>query len=204
MNSKVLKVFLITGALFIAAARVNATADNAIFGEILDTQSAVQVNENEIKQTMSRGRERFPDLLRTEENYEILPEVKIQTKTGTVYRRSVTATKKFSRYDEKTKKHISEITCKNKITFTYDKESFVKIFNPEKDLEAEKKTENKNSKWIICDISEIIPSEEICLVSSRYTLYNHSEISYDEIILDAHLDLFCSVQGEIGINSDMY
>lgn len=138
----------------------------------------------------------FGDML-YEEKLKIFPEEKFNDQDD-LYSRTVEVVKKFKKYN----KGMAEIvgSHKSKIKFTYDKKTFVKIDNPDKDIEESK----IDGSWSIMSIKEIFPDDMQCLVSTRYVLYKENKMRIKKYVLSSHYDVFCSLEGKIGVNSEMH
>lgn len=133
------------------------------------------------------------------EGLKIFPEEKFTDENGNeLYSRTVEVGKEFKKNDNKLSKVVASHT--SKIKFTYDKKSFVKICDADKDIE-EVKTGNS---WSVMDLREIFPEDNQCLVSTRCVLYKENTMRVKEYVLSSHYDVFCSVDGKIGVNTELH
>ncbi len=133
------------------------------------------------------------------ETLEYFPEEKTNTDNGDIYKKTISAKKEFQK-SKKNNAFKTEAEYTIKITFTYDKKTFVKIENIEKDIVSEK----VNKKWEIVDLTEILPSKNTCLVSTKCLLYKSGTLNNKIYLNNSHLDIFCSILGEIGINTELH
>lgn len=172
------------GCLFIGGA-------NSYKTQALTSESSESVKE------IYRGRI-SGDIL-CSERLRIFPEEKFTDENGKeLYSRVVEIGKEFKKTDVKSSKIVASHT--SKIKFTYDKKSFVKIDDPDKDIE-----ENETGgSWSVMDVKEIFPSDEQCLVSTRCVLYKENSLRVKNYVLSSHYDVFCSLGGKIGVNTELH
>lgn len=96
------------------------------------------------------------------------------------------------------------LTHKVEATFTYDKKSYAIVSNPEEDLVFNRMSRN-SSKWKATQNCEIIPTHSGCIVSEVCTMYKILKRSNVRKLVDnSHIDIICSVNGEIGYNSKVH
>lgn len=147
---------------------------------------------------VSRGRI-FGNNIKSKETIESDAETQVTDAHGkTIYKRMVRASKEF--YHQK-KDGSSKLNAKyiSYITFTYDKSGFVKIMNPNEDIKCVK----DKIKWNVSNVIEILPGDKVAVVSNTYGVYKETLLGTQKFLCDGHLDVFCSVNGEIGLNSDI-
>lgn len=197
VNSKktlIKKVLLFFGIFFIVGCHFSGLA--GAYGESKDDIQLIS-ESSESAREIRRGR-KFGDIL-CEERVKIFPEEKFVDNSGAeLYSRTVEIGKEFKRHNEDTVKVVASHT--SKIKFTYDKKTFVKICDPDKDVEE---NETGNS-WSVMDVKEIFPGDDQCLVSTRCVLYKENRLRVKEYVLSSHYDVMCSVGGQIGINTDLH
>lgn len=96
------------------------------------------------------------------------------------------------------------LTHKVEATFTYDKKSYVIIANPDEDVVFSRMSRNSN-KWKATQNCEIIPAHPGCIVSEVCTMYKvPKRSSVRKLVDNSHIDIICSVNGEIGYNSKVH
>lgn len=129
------------------------------------------------------------------ETIEYSPEIKTYHQNKEItYRKNVTIKREFKKANQN--KSLEQIAnCETKLTFTYDKNSFV---------ECTYKTPEKNKgDYFLKPLIEILPEDDVATISIKYTLYEKKLLEVYDYIFDGHIDLFCSEQGDIGVNSDI-
>lgn len=146
-----------------------------------------------------------------EEKVRIFPEEEFMDADGVkLYSRTIEIGKEFKKESKKEDrvdaKRIngsgfeSIASHKSKIKFTYDKKTFVKILDPDNDIEEEE----TGDPWNVMDVKEIFPEDKRCLVSTRCVLYKENRLRVREYALSSHYDVMCSVSGQIGINTELH
>ena len=103
------------------------------------------------------------------------------------------------------KRTIEEVSKENQpranlslnVIFTYDKKSFVKV---EQD---DFKNYERCKFWKLKNISEIRPDKSVCLVSDRYIIYKKGSIGVGSHLMEGHVDVMCSLMGDIGLNTNL-
>ena len=156
------------------------------------------VLESVKSQKILRGKA-FDDNFMCVETFEYFPEEKIKTDEGDIYKKIIKSKKEFQK-NKKNNVFKTEAEHKIKITFTYDKKTFVKIENIEEDIVSEK----VNDKWEVIDLTEVLPSKNTCLISTKLLLYKSSVLGNKIYLGNSHLDIFCSTLGKIGINTELH
>lgn len=149
---------------------------------------------------ISRGRI-FGNKILCTETFECFPETEILSNNikEKFYKKTLEVTKEFSaRKKDGSFKKLSQ--CKFQVVFTYDKKTFVKVENCEKDIDIS----INNDKWSIMDVKEIFPDDKVCLVSLKCVLYKEDLLGVHEYMMDGHVDVMCSIMGNIGINTDLH
>ncbi len=118
-----------------------------------------------------------------------------------VYTKNILVKKEFRKDNAESKEGLDNIEAvlHVDVTFTYDKNSFVKIDKRDKDIKIEKKLKD----WKLRNSTEILPSDEVCIVSNKYVTYKKSSLGVGDYIMTGHIDLLCSKLGEIGINTEL-
>lgn len=158
----------------------------------------VPVNKSSFTGVTERGKALFSNYLCLE-NLSFGPEVKHISENGEkFYTKNIIVNKEISKVSDNT-----SLNSKSKIdldvTFTYDKESFVKI----NDLKNDIKTSKSNDNWKIGDLTEVYPGKDSCLVSSTYSVFKKSSMGLGDRILDGHIDIMCSKYGDIGLDTEL-
>ncbi len=150
-------------------------------------------------QKISRGRV-FGNNILSMETFEYFPEKEVLGKNEEkLYKKTVKVTKEFgTRKKDNNFKTVAKYEFQ--VVFTYDKKSFVKVEDAEKDIDVYK----SNSKWSIMDVKEIFSDDKICLVSGRCSLYKEDALGFHTYMADGHADVFCSIMGQVGINADLH
>lgn len=149
-------------------------------------------------QNLSKGRIVSSKYLNTD-NITMNPEIEISSNSGNkVYKRNIVAKKDLKKIGSNSEwNSLASIVLD--VTFTYDKKSFVEIQNDD-DI----KTDKTNTKaWKIRNTAEVFPGKNACLVSDRYAVYKNSKLGVGDYIMDGHIDLLCSDNGEIGVNTEL-
>lgn len=121
----------------------------------------------------------------------------------TVYKRMATAIGEFfySSDDSKSKIPDKKVACSLSVTFTYDKKGFVKVEKPNREI-ISCKYKFGNNKWDIKQSYEIFTTQSECMVSQiSMVLRDRGANRHLEYIDNTHLDLICSVNGDIRVNS---
>lgn len=161
-----------------------------------DTPEILSGNNESVRE-IYRGRV-SGDILCTEK-LKIFPEEKFNDENGNeLYSRTIEIGKEFKKEDKKIAKVVASHT--SKIKFTYDKKTFVKILNPDKDIEESE----TGDSWNVMDVKEIFPDDTQCLVSTRCVLYKENSVRIRQYVLSSHYDVFCSLDGKIGINTELH
>lgn len=163
---------------------------------------AVEATEkNESSEVITRGRMGADKYISTE-NCECNPETEHTLENGDkVYRKNIIFKKVFKKDNAKSNNNLEEDenSFNVDVTFTYDKNSFVKIDKRDTDVKVEKETKN----WKLRYSTEILPSDEVCIVSNKYVTYKKSNLGVGDYIMTGHIDLLCSKLGEIGIHTEL-
>ena len=169
----------------------------------LDESSGSKQDDKHPQQSsekISRGRIFGNKILCTETfEYFTETETSINDNKEKFYKKMLEVTKEFSTR----KKHGGFKTlaqCKFQLAFTYDKKSFVKIEDCAKDVSIS----IGNDDWSIMDVKEIFPDDKICLVSLKCVLYKEDVLGMHKYMMDGHIDVMCSIMGNIGINTDLH
>ncbi len=124
----------------------------------------------------------------------------------TIYKKTATAYGEFFYTENKSKdKSINKIAANSlSVTFTYDKQGFVKIERPSKDILSSSYRFEKTN-WKIRQNYEIFRTTGECIVSQMSMMYRdlsrYSHLKYTD---NANLDLICSVSGDINFSSKAY
>lgn len=161
-----------------------------------DTPEILSGNNESVRE-IYRGRV-SGEILCTEK-LKIFPEEKFNDENGNeLYSRIIEIGKEFKKEDKKIAKVVASHT--SKIKFTYDKKTFVKILNPDKDIEESE----TGDSWNVMDVKEIFPDDTQCLVSTRCVLYKENSVRIRQYVLSSHYDVFCSLDGKIGINTELH
>ena len=133
------------------------------------------------------------------ERVKIFPEEKFVSNDGqTLFSRTVEIEKEFKKRGKNATKAVASHTSKKK--FTYDRKTFVRIDNPDKDIEESE----TGDAWSVMDVKEIFPQEKNCLVSTRCALYKENKLRIKEYVLSSHYDVTCSIDGQIGVNTELH
>lgn len=88
-------------------------------------------------------------------------------------------------------------------TFVYDKNSFVGIENSNEDIECRSKRLDKSSqRWRTAQTYEVLYGDKECIVSEMFTIFKQNKFT-DRIqyVENSHVDVICTPQGEISVNS---
>lgn len=155
-------------------------------------------NNGSLVGTVEKGKVLFSDYLCLE-NLDFSPETEHTSDKGRkIYRKNIVINKEFSKIDEDaTLKQEAKISLD--VTFTYDKESFVRIDDRENDIKVSK----SSNKWKVGNLTEVFPGKETCLVSDTYSIYKKSSTGLGEHIVDGHVDLVCSKFGDLGFDTEL-
>lgn len=155
-----------------------------------------EIEKNQYGNEVRRGKMAISRYL-CSEDMNFSPEKKKISKSGEVfYVKNVDIKKGFQKLCN------SEFEPQGKIdlnvTFTYDKKSYVGV----------QKSDVKSSKdcksWKVRNASEIFPSKNACLVSDRYAIYQKSAMGgIGDYLFDGHMDVICSINGEIFVNTEI-
>lgn len=103
--------------------------------------------------------------------------------------------------EDKLARKISEHTLR--VTFMYDKDSLVYIFDRDEDVVFNKsKVSDENKKWKSAYSHELLYGEDVCIVSemisiSKYTVFG-DRMKY---IDNSHIDIMCDPSGNLAINT---
>ena len=92
---------------------------------------------------------------------------------------------------------------KVKVNFTYDKKSFVKIDNPEEDLDYHRVVlDDSKTTWALAQTCELLQGKGYYIVSEMFTIYKqNSRTNKIEHVENGHVDLICTMNGDFLINS---
>ncbi len=168
------------------------------FAEGIGSESAVKCSQAP-SEKISRGRV-FGNKILCMETFECFPETEVLKENNKkFYKKTLKVTKEF-KIPKEDHSFKTMAQYEFQIIFTYDKDNFVEIENPEKDISFCK---NKGN-WKIMDVKEIFPEDKIWLVSVKCALYKEGLLGSHEYIMDDHVDSFCSVMGNIGINTGIH
>ena len=173
------------------------------FGGLTSTYANFENNSKIISESSETVREfrkgRISGDILCGERVKIFPEEEFVGEDGqTLFSRTVEIVKEFKKRSKKMTKEVASHT--SKIKFTYDKKTFVKIANPDCDIE-ERET---GDIWSVMDVKEIFPQEKNCLVSTRCALYKENKLRIKEYVLSSHYDITCSIDGQIGVNTELH
>ena len=136
------------------------------------------------------------------ESFDCNPETEHILNNGEkVYKKNILVKKEFRKDNSETKENLDDIEAVLyvDVTFTYDKNSFVKIDKRDKDIKIKKELKD----WKLRNSTEILPSDDVCIVSNKYVTYKKSSLGVGDYIMTGHIDLLCSKLGEIGINTEL-
>lgn len=160
-------------------------------------QSASVSNHSPTGKT-ERGKSLLSDYLCLE-NLNFGPEIKHISKNKELYyTKNIVINKEISKIEDNTSLSSgSKINLD--ITFTYDKESFVKINDLKNDIKISKSSDN----WKIGDLTEVFPGKDSCLVSTTYSVIKKSITGLGDRVLDGHVDVMCSKYGDIGLDTEL-
>lgn len=177
-------------AMFISSVGLFGSANAQTEISPVDTSSLTGVTE--------RGKALFSDYI-CMENLNFGPETKHVSKSGEqFYTKNIIVNKDISKInDDATLDSRAKINLD--VTFTYDKNSYVKIKNPKNDV----KTSKTSDKWKIGDVTEIYPGKNSYLVSTTYSVFKKSATGLGDKILDGHIDIMCSKYGDIGLDTEL-
>jgi hypothetical protein len=134
------------------------------------------------------------------------PEAVLNSEDGvSIYRRSVIA--KGTYFMNKDGKPVEKLANYSfKVSFTYDKKTFCKIFKAKEDLIYRAK-KSSDKKWKIKHNDEIISSEDdsLCTVSLITNLYKNPKFSTKSVYYEnSNIDFVCSKNGNIVLNSNVF
>lgn len=154
-------------------------------------------NTREPVSEFSRGKI-FTNGIMCVEKFKCFREEALQNGAKTDYKRIIEMSKI---YKKKLKGNEFKIlvTCNARIVATYDKENFVQI----KKYSYDVKHNTSSKKWSLMNIGEVCPQEKNCLLSTKCVLYKENSMGAHEYIMDGHFDILCSIDGDIGINTDL-
>lgn len=163
---------------------------------------ATETTEKEKKsEVITRGHMGIDKYISTE-SFDCNPEIEDVLENGSkVYRKNIVVKKEFKRDNPKENSDTNDIEAKLQVdvTFTYDKNSFVKIDKRDKDINVQKKVKD----WKLRNSTEILPNDDVCIVSNKYVTYKKSSMGVGDYIMSGHIDLLCSKLGEIGIHTEL-
>ena len=163
------------------------------------TAKAMEKEEN--PEFITRGRMGLDKYISTE-NFDCNPETELILENGNkIYRKNIVVKKEFKKDNSKGNDDPNDIeaTLHVDVTFTYDKNSFVKIDKRDKDINVQKHVKD----WKLRNSTEILPNDEVCIVSNKYVTYKKSSSGVGDSIISGHIDLLCSKLGEIGIHTEL-
>lgn len=92
---------------------------------------------------------------------------------------------------------------KVKVNFTYDKKSFVRIDNPEEDLDYHRIVlDDSKTTWALAQTCELLQGKSYCTISEMFTIYKQNfRTKKMEHVENGHVDIACTVDGDLLINS---
>lgn len=127
------------------------------------------------------------------ETIDYSPEKSIKHTSGKItYRKKIIVKREYKKTDS-----LEVLAdCTVVFTFKYDKKSYVKC-------EFTMPGKNKG-EYYLKPLVEILPEKTISTGSIKYNLYQKNILGVYDYILDAHIDIFCSSMGDLGINSSMF
>lgn len=145
-------------------------------------------------ETFSRGRTFGNDILCVE-TFEYSPETEfLNANNVKFYKKTLKIVKEFRIM--KNHEYRSVAQWEHQFIFTYDKKTFVAAQESDKDINIK----TSSSKWSIMDVKEVFSEDKMCLVSVKSVLYK-GDSNY---IVDGHADVFCTIMGNIGVNTDLH
>lgn len=91
---------------------------------------------------------------------------------------------------------------KLKVTFTYDKKSFVGLDNPEEDLDCHRNLlDDSKTIWSVAQTCELMQSDKFYGINEMFTIYKKNPKNAKmEHIENSHVTLICTVSGDIIVN----
>jgi len=130
------------------------------------------------------------------ENFKIGNENEFSLDSGEkAYKKDIKIQKKFKKINgDKDFEHQGDLGLN--IVFEYDKNGHVKSSNIEK---------SKNSDyWKIKNLSQVYPDNDHCIVSNRYCAYKKNALgTVGKHVLEGHIDVICSANGDLFINTEL-
>ena len=129
------------------------------------------------------------------EKYDYSPEIKrIKIHNLVVYRKKIDVSRKYIKVEDSKSKLIASSGFT--VSFTYDKKSSVK---------SEVKTRNNiKGLGILKNLFEKFHEDGLALVSTKYIVCEKSSRSEYKYLMDGHVDISCTSNGELLINSDVH
>ena len=129
------------------------------------------------------------------EKYNYSPEIKrIKIHNLVVYRKKVDVNRKYIKIENSKSKLIASGNFT--VSFTYDKKSSVK---------SEVKTRGTvKGLGILKILSEKFRDDDLALVSTKYIVCQKGSLNEYKYWMDGHVDIGCTSDGELFINSDVH
>jgi len=159
------------------------------------TLSSVGVGASLTKADLKRGKLLSSKYI-CSENFKIGNECETSLDNGEkTFKRDIRIQKKFKKIgNNKDFEHRGELGLN--IVFEYDKNGHVKSSNIE---------QSKNSDyWKIKNLAQVYPDNDHCLVSNRYCAYKKNAFgTVGDHVLDGHIDVICSDNGSLFINTEL-
>lgn len=163
-----------------------------------DECDVVFPNTQEMESEFSRGRV-FSNGIKCCECFKCFKEESYLTQGKQNYKRKIEISKIYKKKD-KDKIFKTLVTCNAGIVLTYNKDDFVQIEKYSYDV----KHNTSSKKWSLMNIGEVCPQEKNCLLSTKCVLYKEKSSGAHDYVMDGHFDVLCSVNGNIGINTDLH
>lgn len=90
-----------------------------------------------------------------------------------------------------------------KVTFAYDKKSFVGIDNPEEDLDCHRNIlDESKTTWSVAQTCEFMQDDSFCGVFEMFTVYRKNpRTAKMEHVENSHVNLICTTNGDIIVNA---
>ena len=166
-----------------------------IFGVIICETNFVTVSAvKPVKEEGSVCRTKpFSNNITCFETIDYSPEISTKHASGkTTYRKKVTIKREYKRADS-----LEVLTdCIVAFTFKYDKDLSVKC--------ETNMYESDKREYYLKPLVEVFPEKTIFTGSVKYNLYQKNILGVYDYIADGHIDIFCSSQGDLGINSNVF